>query len=202
MQQLTPLEDQVKMPTVKNQNDFFDNDREFAPNRIAHGDKACIDKRKIARPFRRNCATHLVLKSELAKGALNLRTARNRIAVDRIVGAQSRKFGVKIHASQNVGNHLHFVLSCGLREGFQNFLRAVTGLIARTVTDRKFWTQPPFTRLITGRRDYLAMLNYIEKNTIEAVFGKVARTNIEAAEDAARRTRRRDLAKSRRKNSA
>ena len=189
---------------MKNQYDFFKSNREFAPGRISHGDSSSTGKRKIARPFKRNCATHLVLKSENAKGSLNMRTARNQIAIERIIARQAQRFGVKIHAEQNVGNHIHCIVSCGARENFKNFLRAVTGLIARFVLNGrggKFWTQIPFTRLITGKRDYMAMLRYIAKNLIEATCGKSARTAIETEEVEARKERRRTLAKIRQQKS-
>ena len=184
---------------MKKQADFFQTNREYAPNRITHGDDKCVGKRKIARPFRKNAPIHVVLKSERAMGEMNLLTTENRLAVKIIFAEQAERFEVKIHAEQNVGNHIHAVLSCASRESFQNFLRAVAGLIARAVlgtASGKFWTQVPFTRLIIGRRDYLQILNYIMKNKIEANHGKAARQEIEAAEELARKERRRELRKS------
>ena len=185
---------------MKKQQDFFKLNREFAPDRISHGASDCIGKRKIARPFKRNCAVHLILKSQKAKGALNLLTSRNRVGVAKIFTKQAKKFGVKIHSEQNVGNHLHAVISCGSRENFRGFLRAATGLIAKFVLNGKpgkFWTQIPFTRLITGKRDFNSMLDYISKNFIEATFGKAARTELEETE---RNERRPKLAMARKRN--
>ena len=135
------------------QPDFLEENREFAPDRITYGDESCLGKRKLARPFRQHGAIHLILKSELAKGARNLRTAKNQVAVARA--------------------------ELGGKSG-------------------RFWTQPPFTRLISGQRDYSAMLNYLQKNFIEAVFGQDARCEVEEVELQARKERRRKLAKSRR----
>lgn len=176
------------------QMDFFKTTRDFAPSRLSYGDESGINKRKIARPFKRNCTTHVVLKSDLAKGPLNLLTPANQLAVDRIYREQAEKFEVKIHALQYVGNHIHSILSCPSKEKFQNFLRAVTGLIARFVLrgkPGKFWTQIPFTRLITGRRDYLSMFNYVAKNMIEATVGKFARKEIDEREAIERREKSR-----------
>ena len=184
---------------MKKQTDFFQMNRDFAPDRISHGDQTCVGKRKIARPFRRNTSIHLVLKSDRAVGTKNLLTRENRVQVKRIIARQAALFNVKVYSEQNVGNHIHAVLSCPEREGFQNFLRAVTGLIARAVLKTaggKFWTQVPFTRLIVGRRDFLQMQNYLMKNFVEANLGKAAREIIESAEDLARNERRREKRKS------
>ena len=199
---LTKTATRARIPPIKKQQDFFKLNREFAPDRISHGASDCIGKRKIARPFKRNCAIHLVLKSKNAKGALNLLTARNRAEVAKIFTKQAKKFGVKIHSEQNVGNHLHAVISSGSRENFRGFLRAATGLIAKFVLNGKpgkFWTQIPFTRLITGKRDFSSMLNYISKNSTEATLGKSARTEIEAEESVARKNRKNELARLRRR---
>ena len=196
----------MRIPNVKKQADLFSLNRDFAPGRIAHGDGSCIGRRKLSRPFKRNCAIHLVMKSTNAKGRMSLLTGSNKLAVARIVAAQAARFGVKIHSEQNVGNHLHALVSCGCRKRFQNFLRAVAGLIARAILKNgvgRFWTQPIFTRLVTGRRDFFSMRNYIVKNQIEAAFGKAERSRVEEDEESARKERRRELARMRRnKNSS
>ena len=136
---------------------------------------------------------HLVLKSKNATGNWSMR--RFQVAIEKILDANAAKFGVKMHADQNSGNHLHLIVSCGRRENFQKFLKAVTGLIAMLVLNGeagKFWTQPAFTRIITGARDYHSMLKYLSKNLIEVAFGKAARTEFEAGEKDARKERLRE----------
>ena len=128
-------------------------------------------------------------------------SAGNKIGVASIIEKQAIRFGIKIHKEQNVGNHLHLIVSCGRREQFANFLRAVTGLIARAILKGKpgkFWTKAPFTRLINGARDYAGMLKYIGKNFVEANFGKAARVSIEIDEERERKERRKVQAKKRR----
>jgi REP element-mobilizing transposase RayT len=54
--------------------------------------------------------------------------------VKRILTERARQFGVVVHHYENMGNHLHLVVSFAKREGFRNFLRTVTAIIAREVT--------------------------------------------------------------------
>lgn len=120
------------------------------------------------------------------------------MAVDRIINGAAKKFGVRIHDRANVGNHLHLVLSFSSRETFQRFLKTVTGLIARHITGarkgkpfgRRFWDYTAFTRVIVGYRAFLSARNYVEKNRIEATFGRVARKAVEDYEHAVRMARR------------
>ena len=183
------------------QGDFFKKNREFAPGRISHGDDSCIGKRKLARPFKRHCAIHLVLKSDVATGPLNMLNWKNKVVVDQIIAEQSKKFGVKIHSHQNVGNHIHCIASAGIKENFTRFLKAVAGLIAKAILPGgvgRFWTKPPFTRLINGKRDFTIVSEYIAKNRVEAESGKAARIEIEEQEELVRKARRREIARRRR----
>lgn len=117
---------------------------------------------------------------------------RNQIAIDRIIEKQARKNDVKIHAEQNVGNHLHVMASFKSKPQFKRFLRAVAGLIARHVLESKkghaaktkFWDHIPFTRIVQGFRDFTGMLRYILKNTVEAELGKEFREGVERFERA------------------
>jgi REP element-mobilizing transposase RayT len=74
---------------------------------------------------------HLVLRSSLATGKRSL-LAQDR-AIGRIVMAQAKRCGIKIHKWVNAGNHLHLLVQVPHRSRLNAFLRAVSGLVARVV---------------------------------------------------------------------
>ena len=192
------------------QSDFFSKTSEYAANRLHHGG-VTAGRRKVVRPLDRRRPLHLVLKSSAAKGVLSFLSARNKLFVEQAIRENAKKFGVTIQGFQNVGNHLHIIARFSRREGFQNFLRTVTALIARFVTGarrgkpfgRRFWDALAFTRVIVGRRDLAQTETYLQKNEIERENGKSIRTLYEKAEDYVKKQRRevdREVAKYLREN--
>lgn len=171
------------------QRDFLSKHTKFAPNRVQHGG-VTKGRRKTIRPLDRKKPLHLVLKSSAAKGSLSFLGAKNRLFVERTIRDTAKKFGVTVHSFQNVGNHLHAIVKFTKREGFQNFLRTATALIARAVTGarrgkpfgRRFWDALAFTRVINGRRDLAQTEAYLAKNELEREEGKAIRTLYELAE--------------------
>lgn len=125
-------------------------------------------------------------------------SARNRIAVDKIITTYAKKNFVTVHHKENMGNHLHLVLTFARREGFQDFLRTVTALIARHVTKARrgkpfgkpFWDHLAFTRVIQGFRDRMKMKTYLWKNEIERNYGSATRNKLEEFEKEDASTRR------------
>jgi REP element-mobilizing transposase RayT len=180
------------------QGDFFKGHREHAPNRRTHGGEGSKHTRKLIRPLSSRKPLHLVLKSSHAKGKLTMRGLENEPAIEEILRKNARQFVVTIHWMQNVGNHIHLVLSFKRRVWFQNFLRTIAALIARQVTKARkgkpfgkpFWDYLAFTRVITGRRDFLGMKNYINKNRIEAEVHPLARKAVEEYQAAEKKAKK------------
>lgn len=129
------------------------------------------------RPLSSKHAIHIVMKSEMAKGALSLKHTNHRKTVDKIVASQAQKWGMKIYQYANVGNHLHILLKAHSRRRFIGFTRSISGLIARAVlkVERgsakgiKFWQARPFTRVVKWGRDYIRAKNYVILNHKEAL---------------------------------
>ena len=119
---------------IAKQKDFFDSKSEHLANRMSHGGEASKGRRKLVRPLDRNKPVHVIFKSSLAKGQYNLLNVRRRLKIDALIRQPAKKFAIKIHRTENVGNHIHFVLSFAKRGGIQSFLRTVPALIARLVT--------------------------------------------------------------------
>lgn len=130
------------------------------------------------RPLAIRSSMHLVLKSSLAKGEWSLR--RHRHAVVIISKKFCERYGVKLLALANVGNHLHYHIQLTQRRDFAPFIRALTGALAMAVTkasrwhrpkslkDRGFWDNRPFTRIVAGFRDFLNVNKYLMINHFEA----------------------------------
>lgn len=181
--------------------DFFENSKDHAPRRTSHGGAQVKGKRKLSRPLDPKRPIHLVLKSSVARGHLSLLGPRHRLSVERILRRWAVRFTVKIHFFENMGNHLHIVVSFPKRANFQKFLKTATAQIARTVTGalkgrpfgQRFWDTLPFTRVITGRRDFLGLKNYFFKNKIERDLGVLSRKTVEEFAQAERTARRRGV---------
>ena len=143
---------------------------------------------KTARPFDSKRCTHLVLRSERARGERSLLLFGKEIAG--ILATQSRIHGVKLRNQANAGNHLHLIVQTRTRRSMQNFLRAISGLIARKVLgaekgrpangaaveqitstntneEFKFWDSRPFSRLVNWGNDYSGLNQYLMLNRIE-----------------------------------
>lgn len=181
------------------QRDFFAKTSEFSPGRISHGGGIVGRKRKLSRPLDSRKPVHLVLKSTTATGARSFLFPANDLFIERTLAKYARAFRVSIQRFENMGNHLHLIAKFRRREDFQNFLRTVTALIARFITKarrghpfgKRFWDALAFTRVITGRRDYFGVVDYLDKNHCEREYGPEARRTIEADEREIRKKRRR-----------
>ncbi len=135
--------------------------------------------RKIARPLDSHKPLHLILKSSKAKNGLSFKTPEHFLFIDLLIKEKSKKFGIRIESYANVGNHIHFNLRFSNRKNFQNFLRAITSLIARKITGArkgvvfgKFWDYLAYTSVVTSKLYLFRLSNYITANQIESKYGK------------------------------
>ncbi len=163
------------------QSHFFQ-ELQLGKKKLTHGGEVSRGKRKTRRPLDTKRPLHLVMRAEKARGQLSLLTAQNKILVEKIIRKQSAKFGIRIAAFANVGNHLHLMLRFSRRKALQAFLVSLTALIARAVTRArkghpfgKFWDALAFTRVLTSRREISILKKYIQANVIEAARGRDAR---------------------------
>ncbi len=142
-----------------------------------HGGSLQKGKRKTARPFHHRLAMHVVLKSSRARGKLSLLHPLHKNRIEQTVSLLSKHYRVRIYRFANVGNHLHLLLQAPDKKSFQNFLRALSGTIARLITGakkglpRKFWDHLAYSRLVTWGREYTTVLRYLIRNLIEAELG-------------------------------
>ena len=99
-------------------------------------------------------------------------------AVSRIIRKHARLLGIHLKSYANVGNHLHMVIILPSLRVWRDFIRTISGLIARLVLKAergsargvRFWTGRPWTRLVAWGRDLRGVTKYLTLNTLEA-FG-------------------------------
>jgi len=130
-----------------------------------------------SRPISTKRPMHLVMRSTLARGEKSfLRPARAK-HIKNLVQRLAQGNGVKVYRFANSGNHLHMIVLPKSRDGFNAFIRAISGLIARITlgVERgralglKFWDARPFTRILEWGKDYTHACRYLLQNTLEAL---------------------------------
>ncbi len=132
---------------------------------------------------------HIVLRSELAKGARSL--LKNKQLVRRITLKASNRFKVQVFEKAICGNHLHLLIRGRSKTDIQNFFRVMAGHIAQEIlrlypltekerggapkqkgclkNQRKFWALLLFSRIVGWGRDFTNVSNYVIRNTLEAL---------------------------------
>ncbi|MES2856153.1 MAG: transposase, partial [Bdellovibrionota bacterium] len=134
--------------------------------------------RKLKRPFDKKRPISLTMKATKAKGRLSMGSHKNRAVVDRLLEKSVKRTKAKVHRFANVGNHLHLLVSFPSRDALKRFLRTFSGEVARAITGArrgkpfgKFWDALAHSRVIIGRKAYLAIDRYIFANQLEAGHG-------------------------------
>lgn len=144
------------------------------------GGESFKKRRKIARPLIEGKIHHVVLKSRKATGDLSF--YKHKKVVAHILRTKSREYFIELLDWVNMGNHLHLKVRFKNRQGFQNFLRVVTGVIARKITSAhrsqvfgKFWDGLAFTRVLVTKFEELGLRGYFEANHRERELGRAER---------------------------
>ena len=153
-----------------------------------HGGDLNLGRRKEMRPLDRKKVIHVTMRAGKARGPLSFRTRRNFVFIADTVRSKAEKFGVKVQSWANVGNHLHLQVRMRSRKEFGQFLKAMTGTIARHVTGArrgkkfgKFWDGLVHTRVLTSKREELSLSRYILLNQVEGEYGTWARQKLSSA---------------------
>jgi REP element-mobilizing transposase RayT len=148
----------------------------YPPDKSRFGGSLLKGNPKGRRPYHSGVALHVVLRSSRAKGPLSLH--RRYKAIRRLICKQADTFGVKLYRVANSGNHIHLLLRPSAeRKEFANFMRAISGLIARLILKAergnkkgiKFWDARPFSRIVNWGKSFGICVRYVEKNILEAV---------------------------------
>lgn len=104
------------------------------PERSRHfGGSLLKGNPKQARPLSSKEAIHLVLKSHNVFGPQSMLQQKHVKAIRAIVDRVAERCAVRVYHFVNVGNHLHLVIKLRSITLYAQFIRALTGLIARQV---------------------------------------------------------------------
>ncbi len=144
-------------------------------------------RRKTMRPLDKKCLHHVILKSQHAKGEKSFKKFDMQMKYKNLIYSKAKKYGVRIAAYANVGNHFHLLIRFQDRNLIKTFFRVVAGVIARLAIGAqkgkrfgRFWDSVLFTRIVSKGRDEIRMFDYLEANLIQAHFGKAARKHFES----------------------
>ncbi len=145
----------------------------FNRTALSHGGTTRRGRRKITRPIATKKPLHVVLKSSRAKNEWSF--FRRKDQLEGIIYKTAKRFRVRIHLYENVGNHLHLAIQGASRREIQNFFRVLPQAIAYFVTGTRkgcaigrFFDAPLFTRVVHWQRDWANLKNYFTRNAFEA----------------------------------
>lgn len=138
-----------------------------------------IRYRKTRRPFASKKALHVVLKSHHCKAGFGFTAPQVKLKVEELINKLARKTNVTVYKIAVVHNHIHILLHTKRIKSLSSFLRSLAGVLAKRMRKwaiaRKlnlkmdqFWSARPYTTLVSFGRQWRTVLNYLEKNRLEA----------------------------------
>jgi len=166
----------------KTQLDFFENNetrgrKRKIPLNVQGGSHHMNYNPAKARPLHTKKALHVVLKSKKATDAYSFKNKKWEQKIWDLIARHAKANGIKIYSYSNAGNHLHLLLRAKSRDGYNSFIRSVSGLIVRLVTGvqkgkkrkEKFWDGRPFSRIVHFGKDFQKVKSYLLRNTLEVI---------------------------------
>jgi hypothetical protein len=131
--------------------------------KLIHGGELAKGKRKIERPLKMKKPIHVVLRANRSGLKIKERKIQN------IIKNYEMRFSVRVYRTSINSNHIHLLLVAKRRIDFQNFLRSITGLIARLMGTGKLWEFLAFSRVANWGKEYQVLVGYMIKNQLEAL---------------------------------
>ena len=133
------------------------------------GGELLIVKRKTQRPLSMKKPIHLVLRSSQAK--VFIPWSRS---LEKLIYNLADRFHVKIYDLSLNWNHIHSVIMIKDRKNYNQFIRALTSLLAEKIRRHLKITTPiftlrPFTRILEWGRDFERALDYLLLNQLESL---------------------------------
>jgi len=133
-----------------------------------------LNYRKKKRPFRKNCAVHLILRSRLLSGSRSLTKSNRSLWVQQLLEARAKKYQAKLYKVSVNSNHIHVLIRFLSPTSQSQFLRDVTGSLALKIKrsfkipqEVRVWDARPFTSIVKNKA-FGFIQKYIEKNQHEA----------------------------------
>ena len=131
------------------------------------GGSLATGKRKELRTLDRGAPLHLVLK---ANTEINL--FEHCLWIEDLIYKYARRFGVLIYAESVQVDHIHLCIRIHDRAAYNNFVRTLTGQLAKRF-GKGLWKVRPYTRVASWGKEFQAIKAYLRKNDLE-VHGLVA----------------------------
>jgi len=120
-------------------------------------------RRKSRRPLSTKRPIHNVLRANLKTGSF----VKYRNKINSVLKEFSQRFNVRIYKLGIARDHIHLVIKVDSRNDYSNFVRAVTGVLAKLFKFR--WLFRPFTRVIEWGRDFKRVCQYVLQNDLEGL---------------------------------
>ncbi len=140
---------------------------------------------RTARPIAVKRPMHLVMKSAWMKlstsnvgGVTSLILMASQI--EKITRDVGNKTLVQLRDIAVAHDHVHLVIQPKSIYAYRRFIRALSGILARTILDaqkgrawrkasslKHFWQARPFTRIVEWGKDYVGIKNYVMKNRLD-----------------------------------
>ncbi len=129
---------------------------------LTFGGSKLKGKRKSRRTLDSKRPIHLVLKATNDEQLL-----LNRQKVTATLKRMADKFHIKIYSAAVNADHIHLVIKIPCRLMYTRWIRAFTGLLAKTIPGVK-WGLRPYSRIVSWGRAFKSLLSYVQINRVEA----------------------------------
>jgi REP element-mobilizing transposase RayT len=162
----------------------------FPPPPREHGGILSVNKRRSRRSLTTKEPIHVTLRSEIAVGERSL--LRHKDIIKAVMKKAEARFRIKVYRYSICSNHIHLVIRGKNRTEIQNFFRVFAGHTAQAILKRcpptqeeiekiaaaqkgcaknlrKFWQYLIYSRLITWGREFTRVMDYLMRNTLEAL---------------------------------
>jgi REP element-mobilizing transposase RayT len=127
------------------------------------GGSLLVGKRKSRRPISIKKSLHVVLKADA--GATNF--FKHRKFIDNTLQKFGDRFQIKIYRKGLESNHLHLILKFSSTESYKNFVRAVSGVLAKALKVK--WLYRPYSRIIEWGNAFKKATIYVLQNELEGL---------------------------------
>ncbi len=127
------------------------------------GGALLVGKRKSRRPLSTKKAHHVVLKATGGIPSL----LRYRTSIDMVLQNFAKRFHVKIYKQGLEVNHLHLILKFNSIDDYKNFVRSVTGVLAKALKLK--WLYRPYSRIVEWGRAFKMATSYVLQNELEGL---------------------------------
>jgi REP element-mobilizing transposase RayT len=139
------------------------------------GGQSLVGKRKSKRPLSTKLPIHLILRAnqqvkrkQVAK-VFSFRGKKNNF----ILNSVAKRFQVKVYQSVFNHTHLHLIIVIPSRHAYIGFVRILSAKLSGLagLPKGQLFALRPYTRIASWGRQFQKLINYMKKNSCEAIGG-------------------------------